>query len=403
MMSPPRKLLICWAGFFVALNGEFPRTCGEGLPPLPERRERIVPIWTRKLDLALYSLAWTSDGHTLAAGGRNTIWLYRCPDFFEQAQWRADEGEVSGLAWSPDDRTLASGGRDGVIRLWRDGKVERQLTQGTWILDLAWEPKTAERKAGEPKASVLAVVDDSGLVKLWDQAGTQQASIQLDGNGLALDWSPKGNFLVVSTGQKGSGLVNIETLKAEIRWEGKDILPTYKAPFGYGEDEVNGAAYSPDGHFIASTHQDGRLLIWQADSGSKVAAAQVHGSGVAGARRVAWSPDQNWLCTCGEDGKVNLVPFRKIKDRIQLRDKERIHLLDSHRPVWTVRFSPDGKYLAAAGDTGEIWVWEVPRADHPAPPPRLAPAAHHRRATKPSKSARMAHRRPETKKHWWFW
>ena len=385
MMSPPRKLVACWVGFFLGLHGGVRTACGEGPLRLPERQEPPAPGWSRKLDQALYSLAWTSDGHTLATGGRNAIWLYHCPDFFEQAQWRADQGEVSGLAWSPDDRILASGGRDGVIRLWSDGRVGRQLTQGTWILDLAWDPKTG----------VLAAVDESGLVKLWDEAGTQQASIQLDGNGLALDWSPRGRFLAVSTGQDGSSLVDIEASQAQIRWQRKDVPPEYRAPFGYGDDEVNGAAFSPDGHLIASTHQDGRLLIWQADSGHRLASVQVHGAGMEGARRVAWSPDGRWLATSGEDGEVNLVPYPKLNYRVQL--------LESNRPVWAVRFSPDGKYLAAAGDTGEIWVWEVPKVEQPAtvPASRLASTQrHHHAVTKPSPVAR---RRTEQKKHWWFW
>lgn len=405
MMPLPRKLLCCWVGCFLALGGTETVVRGEDDSLLPERQEPIVPVWTRKPDVALYSVAWAPDGRTLAAGGRNTIWLYRCPDFFEQAQLHADEGEVSGLAWSPDGNTLASGGRDGVIRLWVDGKIVRRLNQGAWVLDLAWEPRMG---------SVLVAVDDSGLIKLWDRAGTQLASIQLDGNGLALDWSPKGGFVAVSTGQNGSSLAVIDVSQSQIRWQKKDIPPGYKAPFGYGQDEVNGAAYSPDGSLIATTHQDGRLVVWQAESGRKLASVQVHGSGVAGARRVTWSPDQNWLCTCGEDGDVNLVPYPKMDYRIPL--------MDSSRPVWSVRFSPDGKYVAAVGDTGEIWVWVVPAVASPSPSEHLvaAPASasapvpspvehapatpHHRHSNaKSTRVTRVAHHRTEPKRHWWFW
>jgi hypothetical protein len=88
-----------------------------------------------------------------------------------------------------------------------------------------------------------------------------------------------------------------------------------------------------------------------------------------------------------------------------------------------VRFSPDGKYVAAVGDTGEIWLWAVPALENPspaehlvaAPAPTPSPAEQHSTATTPhhrranvrtTRVTRIAHRRTEPeqpKRHWWFW
>ncbi|HEY0792333.1 MAG TPA: WD40 repeat domain-containing protein [Chthoniobacterales bacterium] len=380
-----------WAGFCLSVAMQVSVARAEGPVPtlLPERPESILPTWTRHLDGALYSVAWTSDSHEMAVGGHGTIWRYRCPEFYEEAQLRADQGDVSGLAFSPGNVALVSGGRDGIIRFWVEGKISRQFTQGSWVLDLGWEPRSG----------TLAAIDESGLVKFWGRNGAQEASIQLNGNGLALDWSPLGGYLAVSTGQDGSSVAEIEAAQARIRWQRQDVPPDYHPPFGYGRDEVNGVAFSPDGQLIASTHQDGRLLIWRADNGQKVAAVQVHGQGVAGARRVAWSPDQRWICSCGEDGTVNLVPYPKLDGRLQL--------LAENRPVWSVRFSPDGKYLAAVGDGGEVWVWEVPPAEEASGGSPLAQSPRHHLTLSPSTTIpRIGHRQtpaPTARKHWWFW
>jgi WD40 repeat protein len=320
-------IFCCAASALAQLPGE------QSIPP--------APGWTLKIDQGLYSLAWSRDSQLLAVGGRGRIWLLSAPGFAVDRSLDTGQEEVWGLAWSPDGTLLASGGKDGTLQTWSGDSLQRKLFQGGWVLDLAWNPDGA---------SIMAV-DYTGLAKEWDVQGYLRASIQLDGDGLGIDWSPQGRFFAVTTGQDGSRLLLFDEQSGELRWRRQDVSPGYKPPFGYGLDEVNGVRYSPTGKWIATAHQDGRILVRAADGGERKMAVQLYPSGIGGARHVAWSPKGDWLATSGEDGRVYCVDYP--------RARRRILLLNAGKPVWSVAWSPDGKWIAAVGDEGRVWIWST--------------------------------------------
>jgi WD40 repeat protein len=371
--------------YICALLIAFPfvvRVGAQDLVP-PINRVPIAPVWTSKLGDGLYSVAWSPNGQLVAIGGRGTVQICRVPDFAVERSIDTGQGEIWGLAWSPDGMLLASAGKDGTVQIWeeQDGKRVNKLFQGGWILDLGWNPD----------GSSLMAVDYTGLAKEWDVEGYLRASIQLDGDGLGIDWSPMGRLFAVTTGQGGSRLLLFDAQSGVLKWRRQDLMPNYSAPFGYGLDEVNGVRYSPDGKWIATAHQDGRIIVRSADSGDRVFAAQMHVPGVGGARRVAWSATGDWLVSCGEDGRVNCIRFKGADDQIML--------LSTDKAVWSVAWSPDNKWIVAVGEEGRAWAWaadavpaltgpvksrhrnEGPHAEHAKPKPSPTPKGHkHRRA-----------------------
>lgn len=340
------RFTVFWLIYGVAASALTQQLVPQSEPP--------APAWALKVDFAVYSLAWSPDSQSLAAGGRGKIRILRAPGFAVDRTLDTGQEEVWGLKWSPDGSLLASGGKDGTLQIWSGDTLQRKLFQGGWILDLAWNPD------GE---SVMAV-DYTGLVKEWDVQGYLRASIQLDGDGLGIDWSPRGRFFAVATGQDGSRLLLFDEQSGELRWRRQDVLPDYKRPFGYGLDEVNGVRYSPTGKWIATAHQDGRILVRSADTGERVFGIELYPSGIGGARHVAWSARGDWLAASGEDGRVYCVEYPKAKRRILL--------LNSEKPVWSVGWSSDGKWLAAAGEEGRVWVWSTSNILPVAPPKKLA-------------------------------
>ena len=300
-----------------------------------------APNFVFKIDLSLGSLSWSPNSQFLAVGGRGKIWILRAPTFEIDRTLNGEQEDVSGLEWSPDGTLLASGGKDGTLQIWSGDALQRKLFQGGWILDLAWNSD----------GSSIMAVDYTGLAKEWDVQGFLRASIQLDGDGLGVDWSPKGRYFAVTTGQDGSRLLLFDEQSGQLRWRRRDVASDYKPPFGYGLDEVNCVRYSPSGSLLATAHQDGRILVSSASTGERLMAVQLYTAGIGGARHVAWSPGGEWLASCGEDGRVFCIDYPKAKQRIQL--------INADKPIWSVGWSPDGKWLAAVGEEGRVWIWST--------------------------------------------
>jgi WD40 repeat protein len=316
------------------------RTDGQQLVP-QQNQIPPSPSWVSKLDLGLYSVAWSPNSQRVAIGGRGTVQICRAPNFAVERTLETGQEEIWGLAWSPDGTLLACAGKDGTVQFWQDGALQKKLFQGGWILDVAWNPN----------GTSLMAVDYTGLAKEWDVQGYLRASIQLDGDGLGIDWSPKGRLFAVTTGQDGSRLLLFDAQSGVLRWRRQDVPPNYVPPFGYGLDEVNGVRYSPNGARIATAHQDGRILVHSAANGDPVFAAQLHLSGVGGARRVSWSPKGDWLVSCGEDGRVDCLEYP--------HGKKQILLLSTDKAVWSVAWSPDNNWIAAVGEEGRAWIWST--------------------------------------------
>lgn len=111
---------------------------------------------------------------------------------------------------------------------------------------------------------------------------------------------------------------------------------------------VNGAAVSPDGKFLASAGERGKIKVWDLQTVEVRAVCTGHQGAV---RCVEFSPDGRLLASGGNDKTVRLW---------NPRTGEPVRVIGRHwNEVLSADFSPDGARLATGGRDWTVRLWDV--------------------------------------------
>lgn len=120
----------------------------------------------------------------------------------------------------------------------------------------------------------------------------------------------------------------------------------------YHDSPVNSVAVSPNGRFLLTGADDGRVRVWDRQSGQVVQTLAGHKAAVSA---VAFSANGRYLLSGGADHLVLLWD----RDSGQL-----LHQLSGHKgPISGVAFTPDSQHAVTAEDTAaspsDLIVWDV--------------------------------------------
>jgi WD40 repeat protein len=373
---------------------------------------RIAPLATVEAhDGAALSVAFRPDGQSIATGGADhvvNVWDIasepgRAPD--HAAVLKGHSGRVLAVAYSPDGQWLATGSADMTVRLWpQTGSPPRRLPpHSAAVTALAFSPD----------GRTLATADngDSPAIRLWD-VKTLQLQGRLHGHTEAIQavaFGPDGQLLAsgardrtvrlwaTDDGQDRGvlighgGDVRSVAFTADRRtvisaaadrtarvWLTRAAGPDSGsvADAQAGTLPITAATVSADGKLIVTGDQTGLTRVWRTDA---LSANRLLPDGVPTLGRfpltpfcepsvlvtgpvaaVAISPDGRYVATAGERGLAILDLAAPAPT--QRRNTVRTVLAMSigfPRFVRDVAFSPDGRLLATAEESG-VWVWDVP-------------------------------------------
>ncbi len=239
-------------------------------------------------------------------------------------------GMVRALDVSPDGQKVLSGSFDFTARLWDfSGQTE------IGVLDAHAGPVTNVAFVGGGERA-LTTSDDMTAI-LWDLK-TLKPLKRLIGHqhkvmGLAV--TKDGKRAATGSWDKTVRLWDLDR---------GETLRTFSAP-----SPVNAVAFAGDGKILIAGGHDGKISVWNTETGRAKGILEGHERGITGLSVAA--------------GRLLSA---SIDNTLRLWDLETMTLVKVYReheaPVYAVAFSPDGKTALSAGLKGTLLQWDLAEA-----------------------------------------
>jgi WD40 repeat protein len=300
------------------------------------------------------SLTFSPDGKSLATLGQDTLvrirlWETRTgkplPRMCEPLhRWESPVGEVR---FSPDGKHVLTPLETGLDRLdVTTGKRTTILFQD-WH---RWFALSEDKKLIAASLDLRLVVLDASNGKRLSRIDPREDGEKEGTVGVrSLSFSPNGRQLlafVISRNVPDEGEKERPSLLV-VDWKAGKVQRRFGPPRQYPYRASFGAAWCPDGRYVALADQQALLLL-DADSGEPVWKRDGSKHPIS---QLCFSPDGRWIATAGRDSTIHLR---------EIHSGEVAWTFSGHHgKVSSLAFSPDGRCFASGGADSTAVVWDL--------------------------------------------
>jgi cytochrome c len=246
-----------------------------------------------------------------------------------QADMVGHGGMVRALAVSPDGSRVLTGSFDYSAKLWSFDEQKE-------LADLNEHQGPINAVAFLPDGKRALTASDDRTVILWDLKTAKPIRI-LKGHTfkvMTIAVSKDGKIAATGSWDKTMRLWDIAT--------GKQLL-TVKHP-----TPVNAVIFANGDSFIITGAHDGKVRIWNTESGRSKGHVQAHNMGIT---HLSLSADGKGFLSSSIDTRVKLWNLKSLK-QVQVFSQEQSRVL-------TAALSPDGKSALTANTKGELTQWDL--------------------------------------------
>ena len=299
------------------------------------------------------------------------------------------QGRVTVAEFSPDGQRVATASHDNTAQIWnaRTGQkigpplkhnnaVRRAMfsPEGLRVATASWDKtvRVWDALTGEPLTEPMAhdstvfgvqfspdgervLTSSNGkAVLIWQVIGTSALTFQLPYRITALDFSPDGKRVVVASDGEHTSVWDAFTAHPA----SLPLIHPANPPSTHPVITVDHAVFSPDGKLVATAADDWRARIWSANDG-RLLKSPMHSLPLDEVRHVAFNADSTRLLATGH----NTATIWDASNGVRLAVIQ--HDAGLSQPAC---FSPDGREVLTATETGIARVWDA-RSGKPVTPP----------------------------------